>query len=170
MSSNSPVDTFKGASKWDQGVLATGVLGFIASFFPWYGIKSVTVEGFGTVGGGSISAWHSYSTLAVLLLLASTIIAAGVIFAKSSMPNLPVGSAWVVAGLSVLAAFLEALRMATLHHGDGLAIKWGGWVLLILMIANAVFAVLAATNSGQAAPWDNRSGDASPPPPAPPAA
>jgi hypothetical protein len=147
MSNTSPVDGFKSLSRFEQGVLVTGVLAFIFSFFPWYGFS---IHGFGST---SISAWHSYSTLALLLVLAATIFAAVSIFARSSLPDLPVGAWWIVAGLSVLGAFLEVLRLLTLHHGDGFSIRWGGYLLAIAMIANAVFSVMAAMASGQAAPW-----------------
>jgi hypothetical protein len=163
MSGTSPVDSFKSLSKFDQGVLATGALAFIASFFPWYGFSGENVPGLGHVGGGSIDAWHSYSTLAVLLILAATIVAAVAIFAKDSLPDLPFGITWIVAGLSLLATVLELLRLLTLHHGDGVSIKWGGYVLAIFMIANTAFAVLAARGSSEPPPWDKSGAAASPP-------
>jgi hypothetical protein len=173
MSGTSPVDSFKSLSKFDQGVLATGVLAFIVSFFPWYGfsVPGVTI---GTIheGGGSasISAWHSYSTFAILLILVATALAAVSIFAKDSVPDLPIGVTWLVAGLSVLGTLLELLRLLTVHHGDGFSIKWGGYLLVIVMAANSAFAVLAARAGSEPAPWENRGATAPPPPPAAPPA
>ncbi|MGN6475242.1 MAG: hypothetical protein ACTHK4_16540, partial [Mycobacteriales bacterium] len=64
----------------DQGVLAAGVLAFIASFFPYYG-ASVNAGGFH--GSSSTSAWHSYATLALLLIIAATAVAALQVFSAS---------------------------------------------------------------------------------------
>ncbi|HEX3823512.1 MAG TPA: hypothetical protein VHV79_03480 [Mycobacteriales bacterium] len=169
MSANSPTSTFKSLPPFEQGILVTGVLAFIVSFFPWYGFSfgGIKINGL-TEGGGSytISAWHSYSTLALLLSLAATVVAAIVVLSPGALSGLPIGSRWLVAGLSVLAVLLELLRLLTLHHGDGLSIKWGGYLLALVMIANAVCAVISALSSDQAPPWQ-QTGAATPP--APPA-
>jgi Family of unknown function (DUF5336) len=182
MSQSSPVATFRSAPPLAQAVLVTGVLAFIASFFPWYGFSYHGIKiGDTTIGGGSYTwtAWHSYSVLALLLMLIATAVAAVVIFVPHVVPDSsPVGATWAIAAVAVLAALLELLRVLTLHHGDGLSIRWGGWVLLILMIAQAVCAVMWALRSGEAAPWAQSSGGsattgavppATEPPPAPPA-
>jgi Family of unknown function (DUF5336) len=170
MSNTSPASSFKSLPPFEQGVLVTGVLAFIVSFFPWYGFsfKGVSING-STIGGGSytISAWHSYSTLALLLVLAATIVAAIAIFAPDTLSSLPIGARWLVAGLSVLAVLIELLRLLTLHHGDGLSIKWGGYLLALVMIANAVCAVISALSSDEVVPWQ-QGGTATPPPAAPP--
>jgi hypothetical protein len=163
MSNNSPASTFKGLQPFQQGVLAAGALVFILSFFPWYGSKGITFEG-QHIGGVTIDAWHSYSTLAILLILAATAVAAVAVFAKASVPSLPVGITWIVAALSVLGTLLELLRLLTLHHGDGVSIKFGGYLLALAMIGQAACAVIAALSSDEPAPW-NSSGAAAPPPP-----
>lgn len=166
MSGSSPaMPDFRGLSKLDNAILAGGVLTFIVSFFPWYGL-SVPRESFGniTVGGGSytVSAWHSYSTLALLLALASLAVMAMVLFAPDALSSVPVGGRFIAAGLAVLGAFLELIRLLTLHHGDGLSIRWGEWLLLIVMIATAIATAMAAMQSGEAPPWQQ--GGATPPP------
>src|SRR5213595_2306436 len=94
----------------DQGVLAAGVLALIASFFPFYGV-SVNAAGFS--GSSSISTWHSYATLGILLVLAATVLAAVQVFAGSSLPELPVSPNFLVAGLSALGTLLIILRAFT---------------------------------------------------------
>ena len=145
-----------GLSRLDQGALAGGVLTFIVSFFPWYGF-SIPHESIGgvSIGGGSytISAWHSYSTLAVLLGLASFIVLAIVGFSPGVFGNFPIGGRFLAAGLGILGALLELLRLLTLHHGDGLSIRWGGWLLLIVMIATAVATTMGALASEETKPW-----------------
>jgi hypothetical protein len=157
--------TFNRLSRIDQAVLVGGLLTFIVSFFPWYGF-SIPKETVGnvTVGGGSytISAWHSYSTLALLLVIAAAIVFAVALFAPNALREVPVSARWAAAGLASLGALLELIRLITLHHGDGLSIRWGGWLLLIIMIATAVCTVLSAMQSGEAAPWANRGGAAPP--------
>jgi hypothetical protein len=166
MSTTSPASTFKSLQPFDQGVLVTGVLAFIVSFFPWYGysIKGVKIAGT-NIGGGSatITAWHSYSTLALLLVFAATIVAAVRVFAPSSLSSLPFGASWLVAGLSSLGLLLELIRLLTVHHGDGFSIRWGGYLLAIVMIANAACAVVSALTSSEPVPWQQNS---SVPPPA----
>jgi hypothetical protein len=77
----------------DQGVLAAGVLVFIASFFPYYGFKlSGKVPGnvFGVSASDSVTSWHSYATVGLLLVLAATMIAAVQVLAADSLPEMPV--------------------------------------------------------------------------------
>lgn len=152
---------------FDLAVLVTGVLTFIVSFFPYYGASvSGTVSGvnISTLGdtSKSVTAWHSYSTLALLLVLLGTIIFAVAIFAQSSTPELPIGLRWIGAGVCVLGALLYVIRLFTLPHhhvslGAGLSasegVKWGGYLLLVIILANAVCAVMSAMRSDENAPW-----------------
>jgi hypothetical protein len=170
MSSTSPVDTFKNLQPFEQGVLVSGVLAFIVSFFPWYGYSFKGVKiGNTSIGGGSytISAWHSYSTLALLLVFAATAVVAVAILSPGVLSGLPIGARWLAAGLSVLGLLLELLRLLTLHHGDGLGIKWGGYLLALVMIANAACTVVTALTSGEDVPWQ-KSAAGAPPMDAPP--
>jgi hypothetical protein len=165
---------------FDLGVLVTGVLIFIASFFPWYGYSTsgATVGGV-KLGGtsGSITAWHSYSTLGLLLLLLATIVAAVAMLAPSAAPQLPVGLRWVAAALSVLGGLLYVIRLFSLSHKSinvfGLkasyGVRWGGWVLLVFVLANVVCCVVSALHSDEPVPWQQGGGTPAPPP-APPAA
>src|SRR5436305_13957785 len=73
----------------DQGVLAAGVLAFIASLFPYYG---VSVHSLGVNGSSSTSAWHSYATLALLLVIAAPPVAALQASARASLAT--TGVSW----------------------------------------------------------------------------
>jgi hypothetical protein len=157
----------KSLPPFDLAILGGGLLTFIASFLPWYGFKfsGVTIGNFHEGGAsGSVSAWHSYSTLALLLVFVGVAFAAVAIFSPTSLPTLPVGPRWIAAGLVSLGTLLELLRLLTVHHGDGYGIRWGGYFLALVMIATAAAAVISALSSDEAVPWQ-QSGGATPPPP-----
>jgi hypothetical protein len=148
----------------DQAVLGLGILAFIASFFPFYGV-TVNIAGF--KGSSSISTWHSYAVLGILLILAATILAAVQVFAASSLPSMPVSVNFLVAGLSALGTLLIIIRGFTYDTASGpggsVGLKWGAYVVMILCLAQVVFAFLRLRASGDAMPWQNRA--AAPPPP-----
>jgi hypothetical protein len=168
---------FKSLPPFDLAILATGVLAFIVSFFPYYGAKvsgsvsGVSVSDFGNASS-SVSAWHSYSTIGLFLVLLGTAVAAATIFAKNSLPDLPVGPRWIAAGFCALGALLYLIRLFTLPHhsaslGEGIkvseGVKWGGYLLLIIVLANAAAAVVSALSSDEAVPWQQGGGAATPP-------
>jgi hypothetical protein len=151
----------------DQVFLASGILLFILSLFlPYYG---VTVDGAAGFGGGSdsTSAWHSWGTLALLILLAALIIGAIVIFSRGTLPEIGVSWNLIVLGLSALGALLFIIRSFTYESGDigpvSYGLRWGAYVLMILAVVQAVFSYLRTRDAGEAMPWDNR-GTAAPPP------
>ena len=157
----------------DLGVMIAGAVAFIASFLPYWGISYKSkVAGTNFGSSGSISAWHSYATLGLLLLFAAAIIIAIKTFAASALPSsLPVGLHVVAAALAALGTLLVILRAFTIDgpNGGGFSsgVKWGGYVLMIAGIAETVFAILGMRESGEEIPGMNRGSDA---PPAPPAA
>src|SRR4051794_12889505 len=111
MSNTSPVDNFKSLHRNDQVVLASGVLAFIFSFFPYWGASASS-----SFGGGStsVTAWHSYSTLALLLILIGTALTAVVLFSRDTLPTMPVGPRWIAAAICSLGALLYLIRLFTL--------------------------------------------------------
>lgn len=175
MSNASPVDNFKALNRNDQIVLATGVLAFIFSFFPYWGAKA---SGEGLSASSSVTAWHSYSTVALLLILIGTAATAMVLFSRSTLPTMPVGPRWIAAGLCSLGALLYIIRLFTLpsdsaDFGPGklsYGVRWGGYLLLIIVVVNAVFAVLNALSSSEAKPWEQLGSGGNVPPAAPPTA
>ena len=142
----------------DQAVLGLGVLAFIASFFPFYG---VTVKFGGISGSSSITTWHSYAVLGILLVLAATVVAGVQIFSGSSLPSMPVSANFLVAGLSALGTLLIIIRGFTYDTasapGASVGLKWGFYVVMIVCLAQVVFAAMRLRESGEAMPWDNRS-------------
>jgi hypothetical protein len=182
MSQTRGMADLKSLPPFDMAVLVTGVLTFIVSFFPYYGahvsgsVNGINVGSFGDASA-SVSAWHSYSTVALLLVLAGTIVA-GVAMFSTSLPDLPVGLRWIAAGLCALGALLYVIRLFTLPHhhvslGAGLSasegVKWGGYLLLVIVLVNAVCAVMSALRSEEPVPWQ-QGGGSTPAPPEPPAA
>lgn len=189
MSQSSPMPDLKSLPPFDLGVLASGVLAFIFSFFPYWGVSvsgsllGVKISTFGQTSH-TVTAWHSYSSLALLLILLGTIVAAVGIFAASSAPAMPIGIRWIAAGLCSLGALLYLIRLFTLPHkhvslGAGFSAsegaKWGGYLLLIIVLANAACAIISALSSEEQVPWHQLGGaGAAPasgytPPPPPPA-
>jgi hypothetical protein len=172
MSSNSPLSTFKGLQPFDQGVIATGILTFIVSFFPYYGVKaSGTVDGV-HVGGASTSytAWHSYSTLGLLLILLGSIVYGIVLLSPSTLPELPVSPRWIAAGVCALGALLYVIRLFTLphHHVSGAGfsasegVKWGGYLLLLIVLVHVACSVISALSSDEEVPWQRGASTAPP--------
>lgn len=153
----------------DQLFLGAGVLVFIASFLPWYGVSyNLSFAGVKSSGSASINAWHSYATLGLLLILAATIIAAVMVLSANTLPELGVSWNVVVMGLSVAGALLVVIRSLNLPSASGpgasVGLRWGGWVLLIACVAHAVLAVMRMRASGETMPWVHHGGAAPQPP------
>jgi hypothetical protein len=148
----------------DWVVIGAGGLAFIDSFLPWY---TASIEGQSL---GSASGWHSYSWLAILLLVAA---GALVLTANAGQQiNLPAPIHLITLGLSGLATLLILLRWLTwmgdkgtslfsLHQGAGFGMILG----LILGIAASVASFLAFRASGGNFNQVRRSPGAPPPPP-----
>jgi hypothetical protein len=161
---------FRQLPRNDQGVLAAGVLALIASFFPYYGYsvsgKAGDLLGFNS--SHSWTAWHSYATFALLLMIAATAIAAAQVFAKDALPDIGVSWNMVVLGLSGLGALLFIIRSFTFDSGDigplSYGLKWGAYVVMVLMVAQTAFAFMRVRASGEAMPWAHPGGAAPHPP------
>jgi hypothetical protein len=141
----------------DQGILGAGVLFLLLSFFvPFYGVSIKSIGGFG--GSASVTAWHSYGFLGVLLVLIAVGIVAARVFGNASLPTLPVGPNLLVAGLATLGTLLLILRGFTYKTASGpgisVGLKWGAYVIFILAIAVVVFAFLNLKASGEKMAWD----------------
>jgi hypothetical protein len=169
--SGSAMPDLRSLPPFDLGILISGVLIFIVSFFPYYGASTSGASIAGTTIGAhseSVTAWHSYSVLALLLLLLATGVAAVAFFAASSAPQLPIGLRWITAGLSSLGGLLYVIRLFTLsHRSESIAgfkvsegVRWGGYLLLLIVLVHVACSVISALSSDEQVPWQR--GGASP--------
>jgi hypothetical protein len=167
------VDDLKNLNRLDQVVLGAGVLGLIVSlFFPIWGV-SVSVKGFG--GGSSINAWHGLAAFGMLLVLVATAIAAVRVFAAANLPTMPIGVNLLTFVLSAVGTLIVVIRELTYPHasvpGYSYGVKWGGYLLFVLLIAQAVAAFMLFRKSGEAMPdfkamqANRATGAGTPPPP-----
>ncbi|KAA1398225.1 hypothetical protein [Aeromicrobium ginsengisoli] len=170
---------FKALSKIDQGLLATGAVTVLLTFFPAYAKATVEAKGTGPLGsfGGSEdrSAWVEWATLGALLLIAAFVI----VVLKLVAGNLPEGAPWnlIVAAAAGLGTLILVLYVFTFGEDVPASVAksidystgpgWSGWLLLLSAIAFTVFAFLSFKESGEKIPEINKKDT---PPPAPPAA
>jgi hypothetical protein len=182
MSQPSSMPDIKSLPRNDLIVLGSGVLVFIVSlFFPWYGVKfkgaTAALDGFG--GSSTTNAWHGLAAFGLILLLLGLFVVAAQIFAAGALPELPVGYAMIAAGLSSLGALFVIIKSFDLPSGSAIGfsvgLRWGGWLLIILVLVQAVFSVIRALSSGEAVPWQHTAaaggaGVAAPPMAPPPSA
>lgn len=151
---------FKSINKNDQGALIAGGLTFILSFFTAY--ISVSFDGGDSMPGLSassgISAWHSYATLGILLVIVATVLVAVKVFASDALPdgvpwNLAIAAA---AGLGTLLLILRPFTIGGYPTGISVGPGWSGWVLFVAAIALTVFAFLSFKASGEKIPEINK--------------
>jgi len=165
-----PVD-LNSVNRNDLGVMGAGVVAFIASFLPYWGVSfGGSVQGVHVGGSASITAWHSYAILGLLLIFAAAGLIAVRTFAASSLPEMPAGVHVIAAALAGLGTLLVILRAFTYPHasypGGSYGVRWGGYVLFIAGIAATAFAVLGMRESGETVPGIG-SRPSSPPAPPP---
>ena len=145
---------FKSLGKFEQGALIAGGLSIILSFFGDY----VRVSG-GGVSQNVSSAWDSYGTLGILLVIAATVIIAIKAFASE---NLPDGVPWSLVALATagLGTLLLILRAFTYSDGGFSGVDvgpgWSGWALFITTIALSAFTFLLFKESGEKMPDLNK--------------
>lgn len=141
----------------DQLMLGAGILAFIASFFPFYGI-SFHAGAFGSASS-SVTAWHSYGTLGVLLVIAAVILAAILVFSRSTLPDISVSWNVILVGLAALGTLLIILRAFTYDTasapGASVGLKWGAYVVMILCVVFTALAFMRLRSSGDSTPWQH---------------
>ncbi|HWA67088.1 MAG TPA: DUF5336 domain-containing protein [Mycobacteriales bacterium] len=160
---------FKSLSRNDQIALGAGVLVFVASFLPWYGVKfKGELAAFGA-GSATVNAWHGLAAFGLVLLLLGLVVVAAQTFAGANLPELPTSYEVVAAGLSCLGALFVIIKSFDLPSYSGadasVGLRWGGWILLILVVVQAVATVMRVMASGGFAASSGR-----PSAPVPPAA
>jgi hypothetical protein len=184
MSQPNSMPDLKSLPRNDLIVLGSGVLVFIVSlFFPWYGVKFKGVLSGFSPGNTTTNAWHGLAAFGLILLLFGLFVVAAQIFAGSALPEIPIGYSMIAAGLSVLGALFVIIKSFDLPSGSSfdasVGLRWGGWLLIILVLVQAVFSVIRALASGEELPWHQLSAASgapaggppmAPPPPPPPVA
>jgi hypothetical protein len=149
---------FKAMPRHEQVALGSGLLVFIASFLPWYGVSLGPLS-------ETFTAWHGLAAVGLILLLLAFVATAAEVFARDSLPALPVSYPVVEAGLASLGAIFVIIKSFDLPSGSALGVdvglRWGGWILIILTIVQAGISVLRAVHA-------NDGGGSSAPPAAPP--
>jgi hypothetical protein len=131
-----------------------GVVGLIFSFFHWY----TASYGEGPISGSaSISGWHGWAIISVLLLIASGVIAVlpllGIPSLRALVPNLPpmatdgmilLGAGVISALATILFMFTEGSGYSGAGYSEGPSI--GAYVGLICGIAVAAGGYLMRTD------------------------
>jgi hypothetical protein len=128
----------------DHLVIGGGIVAFLASFMPYLGWS------YGPFSY-SVNAWHSFAILGLLFIFAAAVITALRVFGNTSMPSLPVGPNVLVAGLAILGTLLVLIRGLTVTH---YSLQWGGYLVLLAGIAEAVGAFMNFQASGEKVAWD----------------
>lgn len=137
-----------GKSAW--GVGAAGLLALILSFLPWYATWSW--EGFyGDGGSDGFSAWHSYATVGILLVVAAVGVVAVDVFVGAALPKgLPLNL--IAAGVAAVGTLLLVLRAVTWGASIGFGTfgpGWSAYALWAASLAVVVFSALRARESGE---------------------
>jgi hypothetical protein len=137
----------------DLIALVSGLVVFLASFLPWYG---VTFNGGPAETGvtGTVNAWHGLAGVGLLLLLFSLVVSAGEpYFSREGSSTLPVAiGAAVLACVGALLVIIRSLALPSINvPGTSVALRWGGWILLVLVILQATISVLRVVHSGDQA-------------------
>jgi hypothetical protein len=143
----------------DLVIMGAGVLMFIDSFLPWYG---VSVKGF---GGGTLSGWHFFwNWLSIILVIAIAGAVAARVFANRALPPVAGGNySWnlIQAALGVLIVVILLIRWLTYpsapaHSGVDAGARIGTYIGLIIAIVQTVFSYLNVVASGERLPWQQQ--------------
>ncbi len=133
----------------ERGVLISGAVAALLSFFPGY--ITVTFDGPGFDAG--YTAWTGSATIGMVLLLGGTALIG---IEALSDGTLPAVVPWhlISVGIAVLGTFLIIVRALTAGSsapGADVGPGWSGWLLFVAAITLTVFAVLSLRYSDEAA-------------------
>jgi hypothetical protein len=150
----------KKVNRNDQVILGAGILVLIVSlFFPWY-TASASAGIF--KASRHYNAWQGFGILGILLLLAAAGIVAARVFAGAKLPTLPLGANVIVAGAAALGTVLILLEWLIFdptngYNGPGISqgLSWGGYLLLVIALAETYFAYMNMKASGEKIAWDS---------------
>jgi hypothetical protein len=136
-------------SRHDLVAVGAGVLVFIASFLPWYGVKfdgGVAESGI----NGSVDAWHGLAGIGVILLLFSAVAtAAEPMLGEDRPPWLMPAVAALLACVGAAFVVIKSFSLpSALVPGATVGLQWGGYILLVLVVVQALVSVLRVVHSG----------------------
>lgn len=157
----------------DQLFLGLGVLVLLTSFLPWYGYDlSVSAGGRTLSTSWSETAWTGLVAFGLTLMLVATVLVLVQLVTTATLPEIGVSWNVVVLGLDALGALFVVIKSFTVSHGSVLGasygLRWGGWILVVVAIAQVVVGALRFRESGEPMPWA-ASGSAGGSPDTPPA-
>ncbi|HVT65511.1 MAG TPA: hypothetical protein VHD81_10170 [Mycobacteriales bacterium] len=136
------------ASRSEMALLATGVLSFIASFFPWY---SATFAGDVAELGvtGTYNAWHGLMAVGILLVLFSLVVtASGPLLGEEPPPRGLAISAALLACAGAVLVLVKSFDLPSLDiPGVTAHLRWGGWLLIALVLVHAVLCLVRAVQA-----------------------
>jgi hypothetical protein len=150
----------KQVSRNDQIVMGAGALAFIFSFFPDYAVTGK----FGLLHGSvHYNGWQGIGILSILLFLVAGGIVAVRNFTQVQLPKLPLGWNVIVAGAAALGTVFLLLEGFVLFDpygassvpGVSTGFGWGGYILLILGVAQTAFGYMTMKASGEKIAWDS---------------
>jgi hypothetical protein len=148
----------------DRIIAGAGIVVFIASFLPWYGVSS---------GGFSVSTsgWSAggLAMLAILLGIASAAFVVARSMGQMTDMSMPIGPALLALALSALSLLFILIRWASLPRYGGVihaGARIGLYLALLAVIAQVVAAAMSFRTSGEKLPGSTQ-GPSSPPHPTP---
>jgi hypothetical protein len=140
--------TLQGANRLDLGILAAGLVAFIASLLPFY---TVSVSAGGVGASGSVSAWHGFfGWFGVLVALATSVAVALVLFGVVKLPmplhQVAAGGFGLAVLCLLLALFVDPSGGCSGAGAFGVHCDigrgFGYWLALLAALAGAGLAVV----------------------------
>ncbi|MFE9578633.1 DUF5336 domain-containing protein [Nocardia sp. NPDC006044] len=114
------------------GVAALGVINFLLGFLPYVGTKAVDFGGARVASSETASLFEAGGAALLGILLLGGLLAGLSVLPKQS---------WTGAAAAASVAGFLALLLHSFTLSDGIELKWGAYVLLVLSFAQAVVAV-----------------------------
>jgi hypothetical protein len=148
-------------SRLDWGIVGGAGVAFVAGFLPWYGYTGPL-----TIFHASVSGWSAgfWAWAGVLLL---TIAGVYLLLRRMevALPDLPVGPAVAVTGVSALGLLFVVIRWLTfpsVHGGlaGSIGARYGVYVALLAALVETGAAIAELRASGEPLPWAQGSGQA----------
>lgn len=144
----------KSVTTYERGIVGGALVAFIGLFFPAYGVSAGPFS-------AHVSGWHFVGLwLPTLLLVAAAALVAIRRLRGDLLPELPIGTRVIVAGVAVVALLWVVIRALTYPGGNGSGLgvgisvgaSWGTYVVCIATAVAAAFAVLDLRASGEQIP------------------